>query len=68
MQIQIHFQRTDGTYDDAYADNLSFVLTNDTTPATITGTVSGTIFKDTNGNGIQSSSTENGIVGVDGGI
>ncbi len=61
VQIQIHFERTDGTYDDAYADNLSFVLTNPT--AATTGKVSGTIFKDTNGNGIQSGSTETGLSG-----
>ncbi len=51
IQIQLHFQRSSGTYDDGYADSISMVLS---TPPT-TGTVSGVIFKDANGNGKQDS-------------
>lgn len=49
VQIQIHFEASSGGYNDGYADNLSFVLTQ---PAG-TGKVSGNVFKDTNGNHSQ---------------
>jgi len=47
VQIQLHFERLAGTYDDGYADNLSFVLTQPPT----TGQVTGTVFADANTNG-----------------
>jgi hypothetical protein len=51
VQIQLHFEREAGTYDDGYADTLSFILTSPPT----TGTVSGVVFKDANANGKQDS-------------
>ncbi len=47
VQIQMHFERESGTYDDGYADNLSFVLTKPNSATT--GTISGEVFNDTNG-------------------
>ncbi|HEX3356403.1 MAG TPA: SdrD B-like domain-containing protein, partial [Tepidisphaeraceae bacterium] len=61
VRIGVFFERLDGVYNDAYADNFSFVLTNPSAAAN--GTVSGSVFKDTNGNGIQSGSTETGLSG-----
>jgi hypothetical protein len=57
-QIQVHFEWDSGTYNDAYADNLSFVVNAIPT----TGTVSGLVFNDTNANGKKDSS-ESGLSG-----
>jgi hypothetical protein len=49
VQIQMHFEKTSGTYIDGYADSLSFKLTS------TQGTISGNVFKDSNGNHAQDS-------------
>jgi hypothetical protein len=56
VQIQMHFERQAGTYDDGYADSLSFKLTS------TQGKVSGNVFKDSNGNHTQNSG-EGGLAG-----
>jgi uncharacterized protein (DUF2141 family) len=47
-QVQLHFERNAGSYNDGYADNLSLVLTK---PAVKTGSIGGEVFGDKNGNG-----------------
>lgn len=59
-QVQIHFDYNAGTYNDAYADNLSFVANG---PKVTTGTVSGGVFRDSNGNG-KPDIGEKGIAGL----
>ena len=59
VQIQLHFERGVGTYNDGYADNVSFVLTSPVT----TGTISGFVYNDLNGNGLHDTG-EAGLAGV----
>ncbi len=59
-QIQLHFSRASGSYNDGYADNASLILTN---TATTTGSIAGTVFNDADGNGSQNSG-ETGLAGV----
>jgi hypothetical protein len=51
IQVQIHMDPVSGGYNDGYADNLSLVLTN----PTATGSVTGTVYNDINGNGTKDS-------------
>ncbi len=59
-QVQIHFERTDGSYNDGYADNLSLVLNG---PTATTGSIAGTVYNDINGDGLRGSG-EAGLGGV----
>ena len=59
-QIQIHFERSAGAYNDGYADNLSLVLAS---TANLPATLSGTVFNDLNGDGLKSTG-EVGLGGV----
>ena len=59
-QVQVHFARQAGSYNDGYADNLSLILTG---PAATTGKISGTVFNDANRNKKRDAG-EAGLAGV----
>ncbi|HEX4794049.1 MAG TPA: SdrD B-like domain-containing protein [Humisphaera sp.] len=61
IQVQQHFDRLSGAYNDGYADNISLVLTSKVVPTT--GTLNGIVFNDLSGNGAHQSS-ENGVPNV----
>ena len=58
-QVQLHFVRTDGTFDDAYADNLSLTLAGPSTK----GGIAGTVYNDADGDGTADAG-EGGLAGV----
>ena len=60
IQMQMHFEKVSGAYNDGYADNLSMVLTS---TANVPGAIGGTVFNDANGDGIKQS-TEGGLASV----